>query len=435
MSSTRLGPIKDMSGKVVTPGTIYYHIENQPSKTDFDGTTARIQMRQALDCWERSTAFKFVEMPSQPDPQQKYFPRITFTFGTPTSVLHAAETTFVNKVDDGTAGRQILFNDAFTWASMREKVTPVNALFAPSPSTAAPFVDDLWTVTMHEVGHALGLDDVKDTDSIMYWMDVQDNANAPVMVGNAIPVRDAIDIAEMYVLPDQPVENPPEIDGGYAIIGGKFMMWESDAKDTHPQTPLETEWGIHEGWLVRAGSGYCISPTIGTGRRGWGELYFYLRPAAAVGKKDLVATGGYQMNAAPSFQFSQPGHPAPTLLTCVPKPGGRIVGGVNGSRRWGGDWGYPDGGADHAIAHFWSENTYPGTMGYRVMFLDLKNVGPDGIRVSGGLQRPANDPPQSPPSWGVAQQAFSNIEIGRADSKSPGGATYLTLWAQARKPA
>ncbi|WP_457302753.1 matrixin family metalloprotease, partial [Phyllobacterium sp. P5_D12] len=353
----------------------------------------------ALLCWQKASSFVFEEIPEAQRSATDLFPRINLRFGRCKNILYTAETSFQgNPVGDQ---RQIVFNNDKNWEAMREKEYSVDGgLFG---LIAAAFVNDLWTMALHEIGHALGLTHNESNQSIMYAWDIWDNPTGVVMVEGGIPVVDTIALAKLYDIKSEAVLPLPVNADNYLIVGGKFVMFESIAMDTMPYTQPETVWGVQSGHLVKAGDGFCISPTVGANHKGYGVLYFYLLEKDLVGPMALVAAGGFQMEAADSFQW-----PAPRIDRCK----GRIVAGCteDNKYKWGGDWGSAVGTTDQVIAHFYSQ-AYPATMNYRVMALTLKNLGPDGILVSGGEQEQKNQTK----SWGAQSGGFQKTEIGRAD--------------------
>ncbi|MBZ9656357.1 matrixin family metalloprotease [Phyllobacterium lublinensis] len=415
MSDTNLGPMKDAYNRLYSSGKVYYVIENDPASSSFKKTTARAEIQNAFLCWQRASSFVFEEIPEaqRSATYPSFFPRINLRFGTCTSTLHSAETSFDGNLEGNP--RLIVFNNNTTWEAMREKeYSIISGLFGFPPIMAAATVNDLWTMALHEIGHALGLTHNESNQSIMYKWDIWDDPTGVVMVEGGVPMVDAIALAKLYNIPSEAVVALPPNAGNYLIVGGKFVMFESKAMNTMPYTQPETVWGIQKGHLVKAGEGFCISPTVGANHKGYGILYFYLLEKDQVEPKAFVATGGFQMEAADSFQW-----PAPRFDRCR----ARIVAGTKDKYKWGGDWGIAKGGTDQVIAHFYSQ-AYPVEMNYRVMALTLKNVGPDGILVSGGMQ----DIQNQPKIWGVHGNVFYPTEIGRADFLDRGPSSVLSLF-------
>lgn len=351
----------------INSGTIYYYIYNEPSHSDFRGlTNSTKEIRDALDCWERVSRFKFSEIPAFQESYSTFFPRINFRFGA-TEGLQAAKTEFLE-----IGPIEITFDDTKQWTSVRRYIDSGFIKPDPSPTLVAALsnalsgvpYDDLWTITLHEIGHALGLGHDANPNSIMFPLDTADSVTGYFMKERAIPVIDAIKLGKLYGIGLEALAPLPALASGYLIVGGKFEV--TDKTRTVPLVAdADCSWGVEEGHLALVGEGYCLNPLVGGDHRGYGYLYLYLLEPDRVDADALVATGGYQKRGPSSFQWT-----GLNLAHC--------------DRVSNSDWGNNDSGTAQIFGHFFCPEFQVGLDAYRLSVLTLRSVGSAGLRVQGG---------------------------------------------------
>jgi Matrixin len=273
--------------------TVYFLIYGQPSNSKFVNTTAADEIRHALRVWEPFTPLKFVELTAHQAglTPPSYTPRIKFQFGS-ISGVEAGESV---SSEDPNFVRTITFSDSLTWESVRELSVEFPSAATTARNHFSMFATtvlnhDVFSVALHEIGHALGLDHDGDVNSIMFKMEANDYRT---IMTQTLPSKDAESIHALYGAIGSGTTPilATKSGRGYLIVGGEFMMavqtsaepWSFDQKCT---------WGKSSPYKAMISNGYCFNHQLQTPDKGYGQQMVYLLPVEEVQDDDLVVLGG-----------------------------------------------------------------------------------------------------------------------------------------------
>jgi hypothetical protein len=137
-----------MSYSKFTRFDLTYQLTNYPQNTGMSQESVKVAIAKAFDRWQRALRFTFRPITSATET-----PDITLTFGSLSKGDGVDALAFTNEVTHA-----ITFDNTRTWADYAECSIWDNTIIKA----------DLLSISIHEIGHVLGLVDSSDSASVMY---------------------------------------------------------------------------------------------------------------------------------------------------------------------------------------------------------------------------------------------------------------------------